>query len=85
MLREYENPQGGSSAGGELPDGNAELRAKKIMMHAVNEAMKPALDSLGTGGCDELIAALEKEIVRSASFYAIYLADALKKVHTSLG
>ena len=51
------------------------------MLRAVNEAMEPALDSLGTGGCDELISALEKEIVRSASFYAIYLADALKKVH----
>lgn len=81
MLREYENPQGGGPAGRELPDGNAVLRAKKIMMHAVNEAMEPALDSLGTGGCDEFIAALEKEIVRSASFYAIYLAEALKKVH----
>ena len=47
--------------------------------------MEPALDGLGTGGCDELISALKKEIVRSASFYAIYLAEALKKVHTSLG
>ena len=47
--------------------------------------MEPALDSLGTGGCDELISALEKEIVRSASFYAIYLADALKKAHAALG
>lgn len=55
------------------------------MLRAVNEAMEPALDSLGAGGCDELISALKKEIVRSASFYAIYLAEALKKVHTSLG
>ena len=47
--------------------------------------MEPALDSLGTGGCDELISALEKEIVRSASFYAIYLAEEKKKAHAALG
>ena len=63
----------------------SDLESQRDSNLAVNEAMEPALDSLGAGGCDELIAALEKEIVRSASFYAIYLADALKKVHTSLG
>lgn len=78
MLQVHENPQGSCPAGRET-DGT--LRARRIMLRAVNEAMEPALDSLGTGGCDELISALEKEIVRSASFYAIYLADALKKVH----
>ena len=78
MLQVHENPQGGSPAGRET---DVTLRARRIMLRAVNEAMEPALDSLGTGGCDELISALEKEIVRSASFYAIYLADALRKVH----
>ena len=82
MLKEYENPQGSCPAGRET---DVTLRARRIMLRAVNEAMEPALDSLGTGGCDELISALKKEIVRSASFYAIYLAEVLKKVHTSLG
>ncbi len=78
MLKEYENPQGSCPAGRET---DVTLRARRIMLRAVNEAMEPALDSLGTGGCDELLSALKKEIVCSASFYAIYLADALKKVH----
>ena len=82
MLKEYENPQGSCPAGRET---DVTLRARRIMLRAVNEAMEPALDSLGAGGCDELISALKKEIVRSASFYAIYLAETLKKVHTSLG
>lgn len=63
----------------------SDLESQRDSNLAVNEAMEPALDSLGAGGCDELISALKKEIVRSASFYAIYLAEALKKVHTSLG
>lgn len=78
MNWEHESPQDGCPAGMEI---DVTLRARRIILRAVNEAMEPALDSLGTGGCNELVSALEKEIVRSASFYAISLADALKKVH----
>lgn len=78
MNWKHESPQGGCPAGMET---DVTLRARRIILRAVNEAMEPALDSLGTGGCNELVSALEKEIVRSASFYAIFLADALKKVH----
>lgn len=54
MLQMRENPQDGCPAGTEIPDGNAVLRAKKIMIHAVNEAMAPMLELLGCGGCDKL-------------------------------
>lgn len=81
MLQEYENPQGGYPAGAEYPNENAMLRARKIMIHAVNEAMAPGLDGLGAGGGDEFIDLLSKEIVRSASFYAVELAETLKKIH----
>lgn len=81
MLQMRENPQGGCPAGVEHPNENAVLRAKKIMIHAVNEAMAPALELLSCGGCDELIDVLAKEIVRSASFYALGLSDTLKELH----